>query len=170
MIAYFSSGLSSQVSNHSLTKYTAGTPKGTINPLWLNDSSGKQVTPSIKGQPLEEGRASILNKKRFRKMKGMNIFKEKQVAGVQDLKGMAGGMAPPAISSDDDDEDTGMDEPEPEVEDEEEGELEAELLNERRAGGKQVVRLVEEDDDHDDIMDSDGEDRDGDGDVQMMRP
>ncbi|KAG4417276.1 hypothetical protein IFR04_009566 [Cadophora malorum] len=147
----------------------SGTPKGTINPLWLNDSHGNQVTPSIKGQPLEEGRASILNKKRFRKMKGMNIFKEKQVAGVQDLKGMAGGMAPPAISSDDDDEDTGMDEAEPEVGDEE-GELEAELLNERRAGGKQVVRLVDEDDDHDAVMDSDGEDRDGDGDVQMMGP
>jgi len=102
-------------------------------------------------------------------MKGMNIFKEKQVAGVQDLKGMAGGMAPPAISSDEDDEDTGMDEAEPEVEDEE-GELEAELLNERRAGGKQVVRLVDEDDDHDAVMDSDGEDRDGDDDVQMMGP
>ncbi|PVH87643.1 hypothetical protein DL98DRAFT_363666, partial [Cadophora sp. DSE1049] len=97
----------------------SGKPKGIINPLWLNDSTGKQVTPSVKGQTLEEGRASVLNKKRFRKMKGMNIFKEKQVAGGQDLKG-AGGMAPPVISSDDEDEDTGMDEAGPDglVEDE----------------------------------------------------
>ncbi|KAK0120017.1 hypothetical protein ONS95_011434 [Cadophora gregata] len=152
----------------------SGKPKGIINPLWLNDSNGNQVTPSVKGQLLEEGRASILNKKRFRKMKGMNIFKEKQVAGGQDLKGM-GGMAPPAISSDDEDEDTGIDEAELELETEglvnEEGEededdeeemVRSEALHDRRAGGSQVVRLVDE---HDD---SDGDDMHEEDDVQMM--
>ncbi|PVH67640.1 hypothetical protein DL98DRAFT_369339, partial [Cadophora sp. DSE1049] len=46
----------------------SGKPKGIIDPIWLNDENGKQVTPSVKGQALEEGRASILNKKRFRQM------------------------------------------------------------------------------------------------------
>lgn len=155
----------------------SGKPKGMIDPLWLNDSNGNQVTPSIKGQPLEDGRASILNKKRFRKMKGMNIFKEKQVVGGQDLKG-AGGMAPPAISSDDEDENTGMDgaEPGPETEgqideDDEVGEVagfEGEILIETRLRGTRVMRLFGANDDDDELMGSTGEDRDEDGDLPMI--
>ncbi|KAH9214082.1 hypothetical protein DL95DRAFT_301080 [Leptodontidium sp. 2 PMI_412] len=134
----------------------SGKPRGIINPLWLNDENGNEVTPSVNGQALEEGRASDLNKKRFRKMKGMNIFKEKaeKKKDMKAMKGMGGGMGmlPPQVSSDDEDEDTGADEVEPEAEDE--GDVDSEVLEERRGGKRQVVRL-----DDDDDMDSDGKRR-----------
>lgn len=81
----------------------AGQAKGEINPLWLNDSSGVQVTPSVVGQPIEAGRVSDNNAKRFRKMEDAEKYKIKQ---PKELQGMA--MAPPIIASSEDD-DTGVD-------------------------------------------------------------
>ncbi|KAG4438866.1 hypothetical protein IFR05_005655 [Cadophora sp. M221] len=147
----------------------SGKPRGIINPLWLNDENGNEITPSVKGQALEEGRASDLNKKRFRKMKGMNIFKEKAEKNTN-MKGMSGGMGmlPPQVSSDDEDEDTGTgaDEGDDDLD------LNSEALEERR-GERQVVRLDYDDDDKDSGSDGDGERGehiDDDSDVQMAGP
>ncbi|KAH7346448.1 hypothetical protein BKA65DRAFT_399503 [Rhexocercosporidium sp. MPI-PUGE-AT-0058] len=146
----------------------SGKPKGIINPLWLNDENGNQVTPSVKDQALEEGRASELNKKRFRKMKGMDIFKEKAEM-KQDVKSMSGGMGmlPPQVSSDDEDEDEDAGAAE---EGENEENVDSEELEERSSG----MRLLRLDDDKGMNSDGDGderdEDMDNDGDVQMMGP
>ncbi|KAI9054527.1 hypothetical protein LZ554_001683 [Drepanopeziza brunnea f. sp. 'monogermtubi'] len=78
-------------------------PKGVVDPLWLNDSKGNQVTPSVAGQPLEEGRPGKNNAKRFRKMRGVEMWAIKQ---PKELKGMA--MAPPIPPSSEDDDDTGV--------------------------------------------------------------
>jgi len=44
---------------------------------WLTDSHGKQVTPSIKGQLIEEGRARDNNARRFvKKREGIYVVLE----------------------------------------------------------------------------------------------
>ena len=39
-----------------LTKIITGKPKGVINPRWLNDENGKQVTPTVEGQKVAQER------------------------------------------------------------------------------------------------------------------
>ncbi|KAJ5051745.1 uncharacterized protein L3040_001517 [Drepanopeziza brunnea f. sp. 'multigermtubi'] len=125
-------------------------PKGVVDPLWLNDSKGNQVTPSVAGQSLEEGRPGKNNAKRFRKMRGVEVWAIKQ---PKELKGMA--MAPPIPPSSEDDDDTGV-----EAEGEDTGMDDVDLL--RVAENRREIA------DSDDSDDSEkGVAVDMDGDVQM---
>jgi hypothetical protein len=54
-----------------LITFAAIKPKSDIAP-WLMDHNGRHVTPSVKDQPIEEGRAKDNNAKRFnRKVEGI---------------------------------------------------------------------------------------------------
>ncbi|KAL2069578.1 hypothetical protein VTL71DRAFT_14257 [Oculimacula yallundae] len=158
-----------------------GKAKGIIDRAWLIDENGNQVTPSVEGQAIEEGIARDLNKARFRKMRGVDIFREKAEM-KKDLKNMSGGtgMLPPQVSSDDEDEGTGVDEPEAglEIDGMLARAIEREAVDEEdsedfgnRGGGSQAVGL-----DYDEVMDSDedgrgrDDDMDDEGDVQMVEP
>lgn len=44
---------------------------------WLNDAEGNQVTPSVENQPVERGKASVNNAKRFiKKREGIYVVLE----------------------------------------------------------------------------------------------
>ncbi|PBP15335.1 C2H2 finger domain-containing protein [Diplocarpon rosae] len=83
----------------------SGKRKGMIEPRWLNDQDGKEVTASVEGQLLEEGRAAKNNARRFRKQRGANSWAVKELKAPKQLQGLA--MAPPILASSDDDDDSG---------------------------------------------------------------
>ena len=71
------------------------------NGPWLYDASGKQVTPSIKGQKIEAGRARDNNARRFAKQKG-GLY-----VVLNPVKSPEKYMKIPALTEEDDDNDDG---------------------------------------------------------------
>ncbi|KAH9203314.1 hypothetical protein DL95DRAFT_321658 [Leptodontidium sp. 2 PMI_412] len=158
----------------------SGKPKDTINPLWLTDSSGTQVTPSVAKQPLEDRRASKNNAKRFRKMRGSEEYAIKGVSKGSQQLGIGGGMgmamAPPPLvggSSEDEEDggDTGMDDGHDEGGgdtgiDEEGEDMGVDEDEVDMVGAESRGREIE--DSEEDADGDEDEDMDDDGDVQMQ--
>ncbi|OWP06393.1 hypothetical protein B2J93_9166 [Marssonina coronariae] len=83
----------------------SGRRKAMIDPRWLNDEDGNNVTPSVEGQLLEDGRAAKNNAKRFRKQRGADSWAIKTPKAPNQLQGMA--MAPPILASSEEEDDDG---------------------------------------------------------------
>lgn len=67
---------------------------------WLKDKDGRQVTPSVKDQPIEEGRAKDNNARRFvRKIDGIHYIYER----IRSPEAYMKVQAPPSDGDDEDD-------------------------------------------------------------------